>query len=313
MNIEPLVTVMMSAFNHERYVERAILSIVSQTYRNIELVVIDDGSTDQTPNILQSLSEVYGFYFEAQSNMGSTATYNKILRQYTHGKYVKGYASDDELPPDAIAKMVEYLERNPDYGACYGHAYVIDQDSQVIGKMIGSGHSGWIHEQVASGVAYVPLQTFMWRTDLLKKLGPYNESVTTEDIDMFYRVTQATQIGFVDDFVYRYRQHGTNISKNRWRMYQDSKLLAESRPFDDPELQKAFLRRQQLYWFHSLSSEYKKEAMKYFLPAAYFFPSKFFIAGCLNLIGLGKVESGYRQLKRWFYRATHSRKRSHHG
>lgn len=303
MNTEPLVTVRMAAYNHEKYVERAVLSVVNQSYKNIELIVIDDGSVDQTAYILRSLSNTYGFYFEQQANMGATATYNKILSYHTHGKYVKGCASDDELPADAIAEMVGFMESHPDHGACYGHAYMIDDNSEIIGEMRGSGHSGWIYTDVVLGKAFVPLQTFMWRTDLLKALGPYNENVVTEDIDLFYRVVRATQVGFVNAFVYRYRQHETNLSKNTWRMYQDSKLLTESREFDDPRLRKAFLRRHQLYWFHSLSREHKREAMKYFLAAASFFPSKFFLAGCLNLVGLGSVESGYRRLRRWVYRA----------
>lgn len=302
MSSAPLVTVRMSAYNHEQYVERAILSIVNQTYENIQLVVIDDGSSDETPNILQRLSAQYGFFFERQQNMGNTATHNKIIREYAQGKYIKGCASDDELPPDAIAQMVALLEENLEYGACYGHAYKIDRDSEVVGKMIGSGHSGWIYEDVMLGNAQVPLQTFMWKTDLLKSLGAYNENVVTEDIDMFYRVVKATQIGFVDDFVYRYRKHETNLSKDRWRMYQDSKLLVESREFDDLKLKEAYIRRHHLYWFHSLSQEYKKEAMKYFLTAVRFFPSRFFLAGCLNLLGFSWTGAFYKQAKHRFHR-----------
>lgn len=295
MITDPLVTVRMSAYNHERYVERAILSILNQSYSNIELVVIDDGSTDRTPEILFHLSKVHGFFFEQQPNMGTTATLNKILNQHTHGKYVTGCASDDELPPDGIVSMVRLMEDNPQYGACYGHAYVIDANSKVIGEMQGSGHSGWIYKETVLGTAYIPLQTFMWRTDLMHDLGGYNETVVTEDIDLFFRVVEATQVGFVDDFVYRYRQHQTNLSRNKWRMYQDSKLLVESRKFDDPQLQRAYVQRHQLYWFHSLSSENKREALKYFFSAAKFFPSKFFLGGCLNLIGLGEIETRYRQ------------------
>jgi len=294
---EPLVTIRVAAYNHEQFIEKAIMSILHQNYRNIELVVVDDGSTDNTPSILRELRSRYDFHYEEQPNQGLTATLNKIHTKYTNGKYVKGCASDDELPPNAILELVGFMERNPEYGACYGHAYVIDACSTVIGQLIGGGQSGWLYEKLLLGQAHITLPTMMWRTEALSSVGLYDESIPTEDIYMLRKISKHYPIGFINSFVYHYRRHATNTSRDAWKMYMSAKRVAEAEKIDNQNLRAKYLRRQQLYWFYSLSREYKREALKYFLPAATFFPSRFFIAGCLNILGICDAASVSQRIK----------------
>lgn len=84
---KPLVSVVISSYNHEPYIEQTIESIVNQTYSNIEIIVFDDGSTDNSPVILDKLSKKYNFYFERQKNIGLSATLNKGL-YLSKGKYL---------------------------------------------------------------------------------------------------------------------------------------------------------------------------------------------------------------------------------
>ena len=108
--VDPMVTVLVPAYNHEKYVEQTILSIVNQTYQDFELIVIDDGSSDQTPEILERLSQEHGFYFERQENMGVTKTLNKIISK-AKGQYIVGCASDDAMPRNRL-EIQDAMPRN---------------------------------------------------------------------------------------------------------------------------------------------------------------------------------------------------------
>ena len=92
---KPLVSIIMSSYNHEKYIETAILSALNQTYKNIELIVVDDGSKDNSASILKQLKEKYNFYLEIRENNGLVKTLNYILKNLVHGKYVCVLDSDD--------------------------------------------------------------------------------------------------------------------------------------------------------------------------------------------------------------------------
>ena len=107
--ILPLVSVIVPCYNHEKYVEETIESIVNQTYENIELIVIDDGSKDASPQIIEELSKKYNFKFIHRSNKGLSATLNEGIR-LSQGKYISVCASDDKLKLDKIEKQVKFME-----------------------------------------------------------------------------------------------------------------------------------------------------------------------------------------------------------
>lgn len=117
-----LVSVTISAYNHERYIEECIRSIIAQTYENIELLVIDDGSTDRTFEILQSLKpecekRFVRVVFETQKNQGTKITGNKLI-DMARGKYIFTIASDDVAKPHAIETLCTFLMKNT--GLCSG-------------------------------------------------------------------------------------------------------------------------------------------------------------------------------------------------
>ena len=117
-NKAPLVSVCIPAYNHERYIEDCINSIIEQTYENLELIIIDDGSKDGTYQEIKKLMPKLEKRFvrvsvETQENMGTCRTINKLYRK-ARGKYIYHIASDDISKPDAIETLIKFLEQNPD-------------------------------------------------------------------------------------------------------------------------------------------------------------------------------------------------------
>jgi glycosyltransferase involved in cell wall biosynthesis len=118
----PKVTVIMSCYNHEKYVAESMDSILNQTYQNIELYVVNDGSTDRSAKIIKSYCTDSRVNFidlkENTSAVGAFKILNKCIFE-TDSKYVSGASSDDFWELDKIEKQVNFLENNPSYKACF--------------------------------------------------------------------------------------------------------------------------------------------------------------------------------------------------
>ena len=132
----PLVSVLIPAYNHENYIQKTIESIINQTYPNIELIILDDGSKDKTWEKITELkpkceNRFVKIHFETKQNEGTCITLNKLLK-LSSGEFVYIIASDDLSKPQAIEKEVKFLQDNPDYALAVGDNEYVDS----IGKQI---------------------------------------------------------------------------------------------------------------------------------------------------------------------------------
>lgn len=128
-----LVSIITPCYNGEKFVGRFLESILNQTYNNIELIIINDGSTDKTEEIILSYQEKfkargYNFIYLYQQNAGQSAAINKGLKKFS-GKYLTWPDSDDMLTIDAIEKKVDFLEKNTNIGTVICKTQVVDNDS----------------------------------------------------------------------------------------------------------------------------------------------------------------------------------------
>lgn len=132
MNPVPLVSIVIPAYNHARYLDEAIRSVLQQSYPRVELLVLDDGSSDGTRNVL----EKYGtsFHWETQPNMGQAATVNKGWR-LSRGEILGYLSADDALFPDAIRTSVACLAEHPEAVLTYPDFNLIDPGSHLVGTM----------------------------------------------------------------------------------------------------------------------------------------------------------------------------------
>ena len=133
----PLVSVVVPCYNHEKYVKETIESIINQTYKNIELIVIDDGSKDNSVEAIKEMipaceKRFPRFEFRHRENKGLSATLNEMV-DWAEGKYFTGCASDDIMLPSKISLLVEKLESSDDsYSVAFGDAIFIDDNSNEV-------------------------------------------------------------------------------------------------------------------------------------------------------------------------------------
>ena len=131
----PLVSVLLASYNHEKYVEAAVRSVMEQKGVDFELVVIDDGSTDHSPDILEKLQGELGFRYIHRENKGFVPTMNELL-SLARGKYFCSFASDDIMPPDRLKKQSDFMERHPRSVACFGQIKTLSPEGDVSAEVV---------------------------------------------------------------------------------------------------------------------------------------------------------------------------------
>jgi glycosyltransferase involved in cell wall biosynthesis len=216
--INPKVSVRMSAYNHDGFVEQAVLSIVNQTFKDFELIVIDDGSSDQTPFILERLSKEHGFYFERQENMGLSKTLNKIT-SLSRGEYICGVASDDYYHEDKLQKIVPIMESNPELGVVHARCDFVNEAGQ---KIESSQYKrkrldiceGNIFEHLLVEGCFIDAASALIRKSALDVVGGYDEDLAIEDWDMWLRLADKFPFGYLEEIVAYYRCHEGGTYRN---------------------------------------------------------------------------------------------------
>lgn len=257
-----LVSVVVPCYNHEKYVKETIESIINQTYKNIELIVIDDGSKDGSVKVIQELADRYGFTFIHRPNKGLSATLNEGIK-LSKGKYFSAIASDDILMLEKIEKQVEFMESNPEYGMCYGKIVYFEDSIKNTSEYSNSNKQGWVFDDLLNYGCFIPAPSTFMRKEVFETVGEYDENLWIEDWDMWLRISQKYQVGYIDEYLAYYRKHDTNISSQSLKMYKAEKQILEK--YKDYENFDNVIKNKKIVWFSLLSRKYKKEAMKYFM------------------------------------------------
>ncbi|ATS20973.1 glycosyl transferase [Xanthomonas phaseoli pv. phaseoli] len=221
----PLVSVLIPAFNHARFVQRCLDSVLEDPYPCKEIVIIDDGSSDATGEKISQWISEYGHrlpvHFVQRENRGVAATLNELALR-ARGEYLRLGASDDYLLPGGLDAQVRYLRGHPQKLAVIGDARVVDAHGQLlhgsamrdlhrVDKNLYCSESGIRHaviRQWAVGGAV----TLLRRSAFDARSG-WNESLRIEDWDFFLRLAAGDALGFIDLPVCAYRLHGGNLSK----------------------------------------------------------------------------------------------------
>jgi len=230
--MRPLVSVIIPVYNHQDFLLKCLESVANETYDNIEILIIDDGSTDDSFQIAQTWSERNADRFarielHRQENLGVTKTLNRLV-QLAKGEFIAVLASDDCLLPGGIEARVNALGRNSDWLAVFGDCVVVDEnetllhESGVCGFYPGSARKCALLDRGLIGLELalrwsVPGPVFLMRRQTPEIIGEYDETISVEDKDYYLRLLTRGALGFIDHKVASYRLHGRNAcfdSKN---------------------------------------------------------------------------------------------------
>jgi glycosyltransferase involved in cell wall biosynthesis len=199
---QPLVTVITAVYNGEQFLGEALQSLFAQDYKPFEAIVVDDGSTDATPEVVQTFSEVR---YVRQANSGQAAARNRALG-LARGEYTAFLDADDLWPPRKLSLQVGYLQANPGVACVLGRQEIM---------LEGIEPPEWMtRDSVFGDLVGVPLLGAMIRTDVLRDLGGFDTSYrNAEDRDLFVRLReQGRSIAVIPDIVLYRRFHGANLT-----------------------------------------------------------------------------------------------------
>lgn len=233
MTKSPLVTVIMPAYNAETTLAEAIESILAQKFCDFELIIVDDGSTDNTATIIDHYAQTDARIIKLPnaSNQGISRSRNRALRA-ARGEYVACLDSDDIAEPSRLAAQLEFMTNHPDCVLLGSDLTIIDEKSTIVGQRV------YPHSDRELRKALPRLNPFaqpasMFRAEPARTVGGFREDLPLcEDYDLFFRLAEMGMVANLDQALTRYR---ISTTQSKTRQLHDTvryTLLVQQRAFE---------------------------------------------------------------------------------
>jgi glycosyltransferase involved in cell wall biosynthesis len=218
----PRVSVIIPAYNAARYLPDSIDSVVAQSYSDWEAIVIDDGSTDSTPEVVGAFADSLGdrLVHIRQSNRGLPAARNTGVR-HSRGEFIALLDADDVWLPDRLAHSVRALDEDPAVGLVHARIARMDTNGKIVDypKCPRKYLSGHIAHHIFTRRAHLAVATIQFRKSCLSEVGLFDETMrAVEDRDLWFRIAERYEIGFIDEVLAHFRFSPGQMSSDLERM-----------------------------------------------------------------------------------------------
>ncbi len=215
----PRVSVFIPHYNYARYLPQCLDSILAQTYQDFEIVIVDDGSTDNSLEILKDYQrrfpeKIHYHWHPGHANKGVAATSNLAISK-AQGEYLALTGSDDVWYPEKLKLQVERLDHDPHLGMVYSYADFMDREGKILPGRYGvdiTSDPNPVGRMLQ--FCHPPAMTVIIRRQCLEDVGMFDETLQAiDDWDLWIRVFSRWKVGFIDRPLVKYRIHGNNLSK----------------------------------------------------------------------------------------------------
>jgi glycosyltransferase involved in cell wall biosynthesis len=227
--VAPQISVVMAVRDGERWLSAAIASIQRQTFSQFELIIIDDGSTDETSRIIdaqfQSDPRIIAIH---QDRLGLVAALNRGLAA-TRGQFVARLDADDIAEPERLARQFEYLERHPEIGLVGTWAHKIDEQGTVVGTLTPPTGTKALSALLNRTNPFLH-SSIMMRKNVLEKVGFFRTAFAgAEDYDLWIRMSEISGVANIPEYLLRYRIHSGSVTHTkRVRQLFSSRLAQQA-------------------------------------------------------------------------------------
>ncbi len=285
----PRVSVVIPTYNRAHLLRETVGSVLAQTYRDFEVIVIDDGSTDNSPEVAQGFPPCVRYF--RQDNQGLSAVRNRGI-ELAQGEYIAFLDSDDALLEGALEKGVEVLDRYPRVGFSHGQACAMDEQGRIFALKRGAcGGSAVVREgrdeikQLICG-NYICTSTVMVRRSALDRMGLFDPAFRhgSEDYELWIRLAKKYAVAYIAEPLAKYRVHPQSITAGRRLEEMEStwKLILEKALADSemtPNLSQLRAKAYSYLYFRLGGEAYlrgnKRSARSYMLKALRMCPPRF--------------------------------------
>lgn len=229
----PKVSVICLCYNHERFIKEALESIWNQTYVNLELIVVDDASKDNSVSIIKQLLNKYPdvLFIPLPENIGNCKAFNQAF-SFATGDYVIDFSGDDVMEPDRISKQVDLFERlDSSVGVIFTDAVYIDAEGKVLRehfdyllkkRVVKLIPAGDVYQSILT-TYFISSPTMMVRTKVLRELKGYDPDLAYEDFDFWVRSSRNYKYAYLAEKLTRVRRMENSMSSG-WYKRGDKQL-----------------------------------------------------------------------------------------
>jgi hypothetical protein len=236
---KPTVSVLINVFNGEKYVTAAVQSILNQTFTDFEVLIMDDGSTDDTAQIVEEFARrddrVRVFH---QQNQGPAGALNPLIG-YAQGQYLAHLDADDVAYPERLRRQVDYLNQWPEVGLVSCWTQIISSNDTTLMCYCYPDDHAWLVNQLEAVENPLVHSSVMIRRPVLDRVSPVYRFRYILDYDLWLRLSTLTRFGVVQDVLLAYRRHGGQITANyrqqRERLIHLIYTLHQRRQAGEPE------------------------------------------------------------------------------
>ncbi|GAB2782398.1 glycosyltransferase involved in cell wall biosynthesis [Hymenobacter luteus] len=223
----PLVSIVALCHNHARFLETALDSILAQTYPNLEVILVDDASTDGSQAILRRYATAHPHWqlLLLPENVGNCRAFNLGFRQ-SKGEFIVDFATDDVLLPARLSRQVRQFEQvGPRCGMVYSDAELIDEAGRHVRNHFRPDARGQLQPRPASGLVFaevlaryfISTPTMTMRRATLEELGGYDETLAYEDFDFWVRASRNWEFHLLPEVTTQKRLHPQSMSRKGYR------------------------------------------------------------------------------------------------
>jgi len=255
----PKVSVNIPCFNGQKYIAETLQSVLDQTYQDFEVILVNDGSTDRTEEIVKGFCDDRIRYYY-QDNMGLARTRNRLL-ELSNGEFVAFLDQDDLWMPAKLEKQIPLFKKNPKVGLVYSRLICLNDEGYTYQlsrrkKM----HRGYVFGELLKG-NFLPVQGTVIRREVLSALGEWFDErfSMAEDADLFMRIAHDYEVDYVDEPLAKRRMHKESLSHTRRDLvFEEEKILINKLKDLYPTIKEEFgcelrLMESQIYYKEALA------------------------------------------------------------
>jgi len=238
----PTISVIMSVHNAGRFLAPAVESILNQTFRDLDFIIIDDGSTDASRELLERFAKRdQRVKLICQENQGLTASLNCAIA-LAKSDLLARMDADDLALPDRLGIQVRYMQQHPEVVLLGGAYELIDEAGRALTILTPPQDDATLQEHCLSGRTPICHPLAMMRSDAVRNVGGYDPQLTVaQDLDLWLKLGEIGKLACVSDVLLRYRQHEHSVSEKKQRLQVQNMKLACERAYQRRGIQREFL------------------------------------------------------------------------
>lgn len=224
MSINPLVTIICTCFNHGKFVQKSLNSVINQSYKNIELIIVDNASEDNSVEEIENWLKNYTHvkFIKNKSNLGITQSFNRAVK-YASGSFLMDLSTDDVLLENCVEDLLKEFSINPNVSLVFGNTNVIDENDNILNSYFFLNEDFTIvdksilnidYKRILEGGVCICSVSAMFKKEIFDKLGGYDENLDFEDLDFWIRLSRIHKIKYLDKILVHKRNVSNSLSSH---------------------------------------------------------------------------------------------------